>query len=204
MPISLVLFDMDDVLAHYDRSARVRCLASLSGRPFDEVAQTIWGSGLEAKADAGLIDDDSYLRETGKLLGCRVSRDDWLLARRESMSPNFEVLALAETVSRTCRIAVLTNNPRLVTDNIAYLCLPIAELFGRNVFASASFSAAKPSTQTFLKCIDSLGAAPSESLFIDDLEANVAGARKAGLTGHVFTGHKVLAEELRQRGLLNR
>lgn len=203
MPISLALFDMDDVLAHYDRSARVRCLASLSNRSLNEVAQAIWGSGLEEKADAGLIDDDSYLRETSKLLGCKVSRDDWLLARRESMSPNLEVLALAATVSRTCKIAVLTNNPRIVADNIAYLCPPIAELFGKNVFASASFSASKPSARAFLSCIDLLGAAPSESLFIDDLEVNVAGARKAGLIGHVFAGHKILAEELRKCGLLN-
>ncbi|WP_322029590.1 HAD family phosphatase [Paraburkholderia sp. J76] len=204
MPISLALFDMDDVLVHYDRSARVRSLASLSNRTPDEVSQAIWGSGLEAKADAGLIDDVAYLRETSDLLGCRVSLDDWLQARRESMSPNIQVLALAAAVSGTCKIAVLTNNPRLVSDHIAYLCPPVADLFGKNVFASASFNAAKPSGQTFLKCIDSLGVAPAESLFVDDLEANVRGARNAGLLGHLFTDHAALAEEFRAHGLLMR
>jgi glucose-1-phosphatase len=204
MPISLALFDMDDVLVHYDRSARVRSLASLSNLTPDEVAQAIWGSGLEAKADAGLIDDVAYLRETSELLGCHVSLDDWLLARRQSMCPNVEVLALAAAASATCKIAVLTNNPRLVSDNIAYLCPPIADLFGKNVFASASFNAAKPSSQTFLKCIDSLGVAPSESLFVDDLEANVMGARDAGLLGHLFTDHAALAEEFHEHGLLMR
>lgn len=203
MPISLALFDMDDVLVHYDRSARVAYLALLSNRSLDEVADVIWGSGLEAKADAGLIDCLAYLRETSELLGCKVSVDDWLLARRLSMSPNLEVLALAAEVSTMCTIAVLTNNPRLVADNIGYLCPPIADLFGKNVFASASFNAAKPSPETFLKCIDSLGVAPSESLFVDDLEANVAGARSAGLLGHVFTDHAALSEELRKHRLLN-
>jgi glucose-1-phosphatase len=203
MQISLALFDMDDVLVHYDRSARVRSLASLSNRSSDEVTDAIWGSGLEAKADAGLIDDVAYLRETGDLLGCKVSVDDWLLARRLSMSPNLEVLALAAAVSRTCTIAVLTNNPRLVAGNIGYLCPPVADLFGKNVFASASFNAAKPSPETFLKCTDLLGVAPSESLFVDDLEANVAGARNAGLLGHVFTGHTALSRELRKYGLLD-
>jgi HAD superfamily hydrolase (TIGR01509 family) len=203
MQISLALFDMDDVLVHYDRSARVRSLASLSNRSSDEVTDAIWGSGLEAKADAGLIDDVAYLRETGDLLGCKVSVDDWLLARRLSMSPNLEVLALAAAVSRTCTIAVLTNNPRLVAENIGYLCPPVADLFGKNVFASASFNAAKPSPETFLKCTDLLGVAPSESLFVDDLEANVAGARDAGLLGHVFTGHTALSRELGKYGLLD-
>jgi putative hydrolase of the HAD superfamily len=203
MQISLALFDMDDVLVHYDRSARVAYLASLSNRSSDEVADAIWGSGLEAKADAGLIDSLAYLRETSDLLGCKVSLDDWLRARRESMSPNLEVLALAAEVSTTCTIAVLTNNPRLVADNIDYLCPPVADIFGKNVFASASFNAAKPSPETFLKCIDSLGVVPSESLFIDDLEANVAGARSAGLLGHVFINHAALSEELRKHRLLS-
>lgn len=201
MPISLVLFDMDDVLVHYDRSARVRSLASLSKRTPDEVVQAIWGSGLEAKADAGTIDDMAYLRETGDLLGCKVSLEDWLTARRAAMSPDMDVLALARSVSRTCRIAVLTNNPRLVSDNIGYLCPPVAELFGKNVFASASFHSTKPSSQTFLKCVDSLDVPPAEVLFVDDLEANVVGARNAGLLGHVFTGQAMLAEELYRHGL---
>lgn len=149
-----------------------------------------------------MIDDVAYLRATSDLLGCEVSIADWLLARRESMSPNIEVLTLAALVSETCKIAVLTNNPRLVSDNIAYLCPPVADLFGKNVFASALFKAAKPSSRTFLKCIDLLGVTPSESLFVDDLEVNVAGARNARLLGHVFTEHTTLAKELRKHGLL--
>ena len=56
------------------------------------------------------------------------------------MSPNPEVLALAAEVSKTYAIAVLTNNSQFVSDNIGYLCPAIAGLFGKNVFASASFS----------------------------------------------------------------
>jgi putative hydrolase of the HAD superfamily len=141
MPISLNLFDMDDVLVHYDRSARVAHLASLSNRSLDEVTNAVWGFGLEAKADAGLIDGVAYLRETSELLGCNVSLDEWLRARRASMSPNLEVVALAAEVSTTTAIAVLTNNTQLVADNIGYLCAPVVDLFGKNVFASAYFNA---------------------------------------------------------------
>jgi glucose-1-phosphatase len=203
MPISLVLFDMDDVLCHYDRSARTQQLAALSNRTPDDVAHAIWGSGLEAKADAGLIDDAAYLRETGARLGCEVSLDDWLLARRAAMSANHEVLALAAAVSQRCKIAVLTNNPRLVAHHIRYLCPPVAALFGEDIYASASFSAAKPSGEVFRKCVDALGVAPAETLFVDDLAINVEGARNAGLLGHVFAGHQLLAGELRRHGLVS-
>jgi len=204
MPISLVLFDMDDVLCHYDRSARVRHLSALSGRTQEEVVHAIWTSGLEARADAGIVDDAEYLRETSNLLGCHVSEQDWLQARRTAMSPNVEVLALAEAVSAECHIAVLTNNPRIVAMNIEYLCPPVAHLFGTHVYASASFKSAKPAAQTFLRCLGTLGMSPQETLFVDDLEANVDGARQAGLDAHVFTHYGLLFDCLKEHGLLER
>ena len=142
---------MDDVLVHYDRAARVAYLASLSNRSLDEVVDAVWGSGLEAKADAGLIDSVAYLREASNLLGCTVSLDDWLRARQESMTPNLEVLALSADVSKTCTITKQTTNKQHETDNNGYLCPAIADLFGKNVFASASFKATKPSRETFHK-----------------------------------------------------
>lgn len=200
--ISLVLFDMDDVLSHYDRSPRVHHLSAISGRPPETVQQAIWGSGLEDRADAGLISDDEYLTALGEILGCRVTRDDWLAARRASISLNVEVLALARSLSARYRVAVLTNNCQLVTDNIQYLNPAVAELFGPHVYASASFGAAKPAPHVYLRCLDGLGVSAAETLFIDDLEVNVTGAIKAGLHGHVFTGAASLSEELERRRLL--
>ncbi|WP_425602572.1 hypothetical protein [Luteibacter flocculans] len=46
-----------------------------------------------------------------------------------------------------------------------------------------------------------LGFTPAESLFVDDLAANVAGAREAGLHGHVFTGSAALSDKLRRHHL---
>jgi glucose-1-phosphatase len=202
MPISLVLFDMDDVLCQYDGSARVRELARLSDRTFDEVVHAVWGSGLEAQADAGVLDETEYLSATGELLGCHISKEDWLRARRASMSPNLDVFAIASAVSARCRVAVLTNNPKMVAENIVYLCPAVAELFGTDVYASASFKASKPAAETYLRCLEALNVAADEALFVDDLEVNVAGARPAGLHGHLFAGHEALASEFRRHDLL--
>ncbi|MFM0131666.1 HAD family hydrolase [Paraburkholderia sediminicola] len=200
--ISLVLFDMDDVLSHYDRSARVHHLSVVSGRTYETVREAIWESGLEDSADAGLISDEEYLTTMGEILGCHVTRDDWLAARFASISPNVEVLALVRKLSARYRIAVLTNNCQLVTENIQYRNPAVAELFGPHVYASASFGTAKPAAHTYLRCLDALGASAAETLFIDDLEVNVAGAIKAGLHGHVFTDARSLTEELERRKLL--
>lgn len=200
--ISLVLFDMDDVLSYNNRSARIDHLSALSGQTPETVHQVIWGSGLEDRADTGSISDDEYLMIMGDLLGCRISRDDWLTSRRASISPNLEVLALVTALAARHRVAVLTNNCRMVSDNIRYLNPAVAELFGDHIYASASFGAAKPAVNAYLRCLDRLGVNATETLFIDDLEVNVAGAINAGLHGHLFTGAESLSAELRRLDLL--
>src|SRR5260370_8110490 len=66
--ITLVLFDMEGVLSHYDRSARVDHLSAVSGQAPETVRHAIWGSGLEARADAAQFSDDENLTECGDLL----------------------------------------------------------------------------------------------------------------------------------------
>jgi FMN phosphatase YigB (HAD superfamily) len=199
---ALVLFDMEGVLSHYDRSARVAHLSAVSGQAPEVVRHAIWGSGLEARADAGQISDDEYLSELGVLLGCPVHRDHWLAARHASITPFTEVIALAARVADRSRIAVLTNNCRLVTDHIGYLNPPVAQLFGPHVYASASFGAAKPAPQAYLRCLELLSVGADETLFIDDTDANVAGAINAGLHGYKFVSAEALARELASRQLL--
>ncbi|KAB0638666.1 HAD family hydrolase [Burkholderia stagnalis] len=202
LPIAWVVFDMEGVLTHYDRAARVARLSVLTGRPPDAIRHAIWESGLEARADAGELTPAAYLDALGSLLACRVSRDAWLDARRASITPNAETLALAARVAERRPIAVLTNNCRLVTDHLDYLNPPVARLFGAHVFASASFGAAKPAAQAYLGCVAQLGARPDTTLFIDDTDANVAGAVDAGLLGYRFVDAARLADELRGRGLI--
>lgn len=200
--ITLVLFDMEGVLSHYDRAARVDHLATSTGRSAETVRYAIWGSGLEARADAGEISDDEYLLELAALLNYPITRAEWLAARHASITPNEPVLALAAKVAATRRIAVLTNNCRLFTDHVDYLNPPVARLFGSHVYSSASFGAAKPAAQTYLGCLDQLGASAAETLFIDDTQANVTGAIDAGLQGYRFIDAAGLSEELIRYGLL--
>lgn len=201
--IDLVLFDMEGVLSHYDREARAARLAALTGTTPEAVRDAIWGSGLEARADAGELAPEVYLRALGELLGCAMDRETWLAARRASITPNEAAIALAGRTARRCRIAVLTNNCRLVTDHLDYLNPPVAELFGARVYASASFGAVKPAAQAYLGCLAQLGAAPRETLFIDDGEANVQGALDAGLHACRFVDVETLAQDLQRFGVID-
>lgn len=201
-PVSLVLFDMDNVLCDYDRAARIAWLSTLSGRSPREIEAAIWDSGFESLGDAGAITAGDYLRGFGDRIGHPLTLDEWLAARKVSMTPFPEVLELVRLLKARARVAVLTNNNAIVRERIDYLLPELRPLFGEAVFASAEFRLAKPDPEIYRRCLDRLGATPAEALFIDDLPENVAGAEAAGLRGHHFTAARPLAAVLESHGLL--
>jgi putative hydrolase of the HAD superfamily len=201
-PISLVLFDMDQVLCTYDRPARCAYLARLAGITAQAVYDAIWQTGFETGADAGAIDAQTYLRGFGDRIGYPLTLDEWLEARRISMTPRPAVLDLVGRVRERARIAVLTNNTTLVADHIDRLLPDLRPLFGDAIHASAEFNAAKPDPVCFLRCVQALGGTPGSTLFVDDLDGNVAGAIEAGLLAHHYVSPEALAERLRYHDLV--
>jgi len=195
--IKLVLFDMDNVLCDYDRGKRVARLAELAGSTDEFVHQAIWDSGFELLGDSGTLDAVDYLRGFGERIGYPLSLDEWVEARRCSMRADRAMLEIVRDLRRTVDIAVLTNNTTLVADHIDTL---LPEL--RPVFGSRIYKTAKPDPLCYRLCVSELKVRPETVLFVDDLAANVAAARKAGLLAHHHTSVETFRQALSGYGLL--
>ncbi|MGK9231941.1 HAD family phosphatase [Inquilinus limosus] len=200
--IALVLFDMNEVLCRYDKAARIAALARLSGRSPQAIEAAIWGSGFEDRGDAGELDAEAYLRGFGERIGTPLSRAEWTAAQRAAMTPMPETLDLAARVAGAARVAVLTNNSLLMLQQIDTLFPELRPIFGDAIHVSAQFRARKPDPEAYRRCLDRLGAAAAETLFVDDGAGNVAGAEQAGLAGHHFVDAAGLAAALQRHGLL--
>jgi putative hydrolase of the HAD superfamily len=198
---AVVLFDLDGVLAHYSHASRLAHLAHCSGRTVDEVAQALFGSGLEHDADLGLHDAAGQVAEFSRRLQAPVGLDDCIEARRLSMQADTAMLALAAQLANRARVAILTNNNLLLRDHLPRICPPLFPLFEGRVFCSAQFRRAKPDPAIFHACLAELGASPAEVLFIDDKAANADGAYRAGLHSHHYRDLPTLRAHLRQFGL---
>jgi HAD superfamily hydrolase (TIGR01509 family) len=200
--ISTLLFDMNDVLYSYDRSVRVTHIARICREPATAVAEAIWESGFEDSGDSGVMDADAYLSGFGERLGCPLSQDEWTEALRAAVTPIAETLALAASVRRQARVAVLTNNNLLVKRAADTVFPELRPIFGWNFFVSAEFGARKPEPEAYLRCLARIGAAADATLFVDDSARNVAGAERAGLRTHLYRGPEGLKRELSAEGLL--
>ncbi|MGL4810591.1 MAG: HAD family hydrolase [Beijerinckiaceae bacterium] len=201
-PCTAVLFDMDDVLCAYHWRARVEALAAWAGRPAAEVAAAIWESGFEDEADRGAITESAYLVAFGQRLGRPITRAEWVANRREAMEPFPAMLALVGALKQAgIPCAVLSNNNHLTGAEIDALFPALRPLFGPHIYMSATLGLAKPDPQIYLAACARLGAAPAHTFFTDDLEANVAGARRAGLQAAVFLNEPDVRHHMRRAGL---
>lgn len=199
----LVIFDIDDVLYDYSRDRRVAALMRTTGLTDAEIRAALWDGDFEDRAEAGDPDDgEAYLARFVARLGVPLSREAWTAARVAAMTPWPEAIALAAAVSRRATIATLTNNPWLHLEEMPRITPEIYPVFEPHVHASCEFGARKPDAAVYLRLCAACGFAPEEAVFIDDKEANVAGARAAGLVGIRFTDVATLKADLGRLGLL--
>lgn len=198
---TLVLFDLDGVLAHYRHDVRVDTLAARTGAHPAQVEAQLFGSGLEYASDLGDFDAETHVAELASRLGCAVTLDDCLAARGAAMAADLEVLVLATAVATAARVAILTNNGLMLRDHLPALCPPLFPLFAGHVYCSAQYRVGKPDPQVFADCLHELGVVAADTLFVDDKAENIEGARRAGLHAHHFITAAALRAELHRHGL---
>lgn len=198
-----VLFDLDHTLVRYDHAVRVRTLAERSGLEPERVLDALTLSGLERDSDLGLFDAQGHARELSRRLGVPLSLADCIAARTASMAPIAESVAMAQTVARHARVAILTNNGLMVRDHLHALCPALSPLFDGRVFCSAEFGVGKPEAAIFLRSAERLGLPPEDILFIDDKAANAEAARRVGMDALHYAGPQALRASLQARGLLD-
>ena len=137
--------------------------------------------------DAGVIDYDQYVEETVAQLPERLQEParaffcNWFRVQ----PPIEQTWALiARLKARGYGVYLLSNAPTVLAD--ALDSLPILKLFDGAV-VSAPVRMVKPNADIFHYLLQKYDLKADECLFVDDIEANVEGARRCGLHGHVYT-----------------
>jgi glucose-1-phosphatase len=202
MTVDIAIFDLDDVLCRYDLGARLRALSRISGKMPRDIRAALWDSGFEDAADAGRYQTvEEYLAEFGRRLGHAISKAEWIEARRASIVPWPDMLALTRQIAAHRRVALFTNNGPLMKEGLAQVFPEAAEIFGADCYFSFEFLTKKPDPESYRRLIGRLGIQATDAWFTDDKKSNVDGARIAGLQAHHFVSHDALRREVLQLNL---
>ncbi|GGD44664.1 HAD-IA family hydrolase [Pseudoxanthomonas indica] len=193
-----VLFDFDGVLADYHHEVRIGHLARHSGMPHEHVREVLFGSGLETAYDSGGIDTDDYLARLGSGLACSLDADTWIEARVAGSFAIDEVLEQIEALDPALELGVLTNNGVMMAQVIPRVVERIYPRLQGRVLCSGGFQLRKPEPRIFTLALETLGWQAAHTLFVDDVFANVQGAREAGLHADTVSSGRTLRKVLKR------
>lgn len=199
--IGQVLFDFDQVLAGYDRRLRLAHLAAHAGCDSARVQAVLFDSGLETAYDAGALDTRTYLALLGDGLGAAVHEEDWVAARLAATHAHADALRLALAIAPARPLGILTNNGVLMAQVIAQVLGSAHARFDGRVLCSGMLGRRKPDPAVFTDALARLDWNASSTLFVDDLFANVQGARRAGLHADSVRDARALGRVLKRFGL---
>ena len=194
-----VVFDIGGVLLEWDPRLVYRDLLPHPGdldRFLAEVCTPEWNATL----DAGRPFDEAC----EALAARHPDRADLIHAwKRQDEMIAGEIAGTAEVVDRLhaagTPLYLLTNMPADVfaARRRRY---PVLQRFDGAV-VSGEEGVLKPSAEIFAILRDRYALDPATTLFVDDMDANVDGARAAGFLAHRFVDAPALAAELRARRL---
>ena len=186
--VNLYLFDFDKTLYAYDFRKRLPALSRMSGVSQYHLAKTWWAGGYEVRAELGEWPTAAdYLDKFAEVTGARITLDQWCEARHEASTPNVGVVDALRLASTLGTVSLFSNNPPPFVATLAKMAPDVAAILGRNVLVSCEIGIRKPDPAAYLAAVRHYDTAASDTFFVDDSAANIAGAAADGITTFHYT-----------------
>ena len=179
-PVEAVIFDLDGVIRHWndDELDRIEIECGLPARTILDIG---FSEDLGPACMTGALSYREWMDEIRR----RVVRShgDRAVPALDAWEANVGMVDpaavdLLRSVRRSATVALLSNGTTRLRRDLHVL--GIDEEFDV-VFNTAELGVAKPAVEVFELVIARLDVSPTTTVFIDDMEENVAGARAAGL-----------------------
>jgi putative hydrolase of the HAD superfamily len=198
--VKTIVFDFGKVVAFFDHRLVTTRLAPHGDLPTDELHAFIFGGTLEDDYEAGRISSAEFIGQIRKKAGLRCSDEFLIASYTDIFWPNPDVTALLPRLRPGYRLLLGSNTSELHSRHFRRQFADTLAVFDGLVL-SHEIGARKPGSAFYQHCVRLGGCAAEECIFIDDLSANVAGARACGLKGIVYTGNAELLKELETMGV---
>jgi putative hydrolase of the HAD superfamily len=195
-----VISDLGKVVLCFDNRIFYRKMTAYCSLSIEDIRHVVHKS-LEFVElfDLGRLTPGEFYERVIAKLGAQVGYDDFMAAYVDVFSVNPPVLEIMQKLRNKYRL-VLVSNVDIVRFGFIRTKFPEIMMFDDYVL-SYEVGVMKPDPKIYRVALEKAGTEPAESVFIDDMEENVEGARALGLPAIHYRPGTDLGMELRSLGL---
>lgn len=195
--IKAFLFDIGNVLAHFDHEKSIRQLQSRSAATIDEVRTLV--HEFIPKLETGALDSQEFLDTIRQKIGYKGDDSALSEAYCDIFWANLPMWELVDELHTRYPLYLFSNTSELHLQHLRDGMAGFAK-FTDGIY-SMRVGAMKPQPRIYQAVFDLLPYAPEEIFYIDDLPANIAQGRQCGLQVHQYASvnHQDLLADVRSK-----
>jgi putative hydrolase of the HAD superfamily len=198
--IETIIFDFGNVLGFFDYRLTLQRLRPHTDLTAEQMRAAAYAADLFEAYEIGRLGTAEFVSRLRQACGLRCEEAILTAAWSDIFHPNHEVCALVPRLKPRYRLLVGSNTNELHARQFRRQFADTLRHFDGLVL-SHEVGARKPRAEFFAHCQRLAGCRPESCLFIDDLPANVEGARTCGLQGIVYTDFADLQRQLAAVGV---
>jgi len=182
------LFDIGNVILFFDYARFARAIEKDCAWSAEELLRILDEDRHRMEAQA--LGVDEFLELAFRQIEYRGKREDFVRSWQEIFTPNEPMVEFIHRLADAGHwLGLLSNTNHLHVDYFLRE-YPVFERFHGHVF-SHEVGCAKPQAAIYELAIRELGLEPERTVYLDDLEANVAAGEAHGFLAFQYTGQSV-------------
>jgi glucose-1-phosphatase len=197
--ITLVAFDLGNVLCTVDEVPAAKQLASICDKSWEDVHDIVFGQRQKQKFERAEMTFDEHAVRAITSLGIDMPLPELTALYDSVLIPSEDMFPLVARIAENRRIALVSNTSEPHWKS-AERFLPFSPKLDP-VIVSYEVDSMKPEQKFYDALLTQSGVAPANILFVDDLAVNIEAAEKAGMIGHQFKSQAGLETALDKLGI---
>ncbi len=195
-----LLFDFGNVIGYFDHRLAIRQFVRHCDLDEGACFAAVYDTELEDAFEAGRVRGEEFVRRSCEAIRFRGTPDQFRAAFLDIFRPNPDVCRLIPRLAERYRLVLASNTNELHSAHFREQFADVLRHFAA-LGLSHEAGARKPHRRFFEHCQRLADCPPEECLFIDDLPANVEGARAFGWHAVQYTTYPDLLQQLRKHGI---
>ena len=198
--IKAIIFDLGNVLIHFDAERAAKRFAVYAKVPVEKVWKHFFTSRVEKAYTRGEITTREFYRHARNAFNSRIDYATFSHLWNDIFWENKGICPLLEKLNRRYPLYLISNTNALHFDHVRKKFPKIFRHF-KKTFPSHLMGQRKPDRRIYWRVLKTIRLSPEETVFIDDMPRFVEAARRVGMKGVHFKSNAQIKKDLRRLGV---